>query len=500
MSPSIEVAEFVTIEALPIAETGVDYPASTGDFSITREMIQSAIEYTNDDPHGLAPRIKIGHADNPIDGDLQALFEQYNAERQDESVPTLGTIVNLATINDGHTIVGDWYGLPEWLAEIMKSAYPARSLEGGTWTNPANNKNYEFKIDAVALLGVVGPGCTSLADVAELFSKEGPKVTVIEMAAPKKKGAKLSVPAVNLQVNVEDLRRQFYGEFAQGDRYWWWDRELLADPWEFIASDENGDLWRIPFDPTEDDDGDTSVASWGDPEPIKVSYVPDNKRVADGVEAAVGLIAPRLNGAGTLLAVNSTKPQRRQEGDGPRMAIDIPALRKATGLSEEDLPDDATEAQINEALAAKSSEAETEVEEDDEDEEEPEASVEKDNEEQPAEVTASSGVTVDRTQWEETRSFVAKAKKREREDFVAAAVKDGKIPPARKAHYLSLMERDEKGTREFIDKLEADAVPVEERGHSEGEQVVDPALSSQGTGLFPELDARRAKAAEGAAA
>jgi hypothetical protein len=491
---SVDITSFVTLEGIPICETGIDYPASTGDFSLTREMLGSAIEYTND-PHGVPPRIKIAHGDNPINADLQSLFEQYN-EGRDASVPSLGTILNLSTINDGHTLIGDWYGLPEWFAEILASAYPARSLEGGVWENPANNKNYMFKIEAVSLLGVVGPGCTSMADLQELFSKEGPKVSVVEMTAPKsKKGASLSVPAVNLQVNVEDLRRQFYGEFAQGDRYWWWDRELLADPWEFVAADENGELWRIPFEPVEDDDGDTTVASWGEPEAIKISYVSDPKRVADGVEASVGLISPRLKKVGTLLAVNDKKPQRpalEQEGDGPRMAIDIPALRAATGLSTEDLPDDATEEQINEALAAKSSEAEDVVDDDEDDEDEVEAEATGDAPKPSTSPEANSRtMVVDREAFTAMQNDYNKRIKSERDDFIKAAVKSGKFSSEAGKAYRAELERGgdiESTMRATITSMPDNVIPVSEVGHSEGEEST---TSMQGTGLFPELEKRR---------
>lgn len=483
--PTIDLAEFVTLEGIPVCETGIDYPASSGPVSLTRAMLSSAVEYANEDPHGLNPRIKIAHHDNPIDGDLQALFDVYN-EGRDASAPSLGTIINLRTENDGHTLVGDWYGLPSWLAAILETAYPARSLEGGAWQNPANQKNYDFMIEAVALLGVVGPGCTSMADLQELFSSDGPKVTVIEMSQPKTGGSS-TVPAVTMQVNVEDIRRAFYDQFAQGDRYWWWDRELLSDPWEFIASDENGDFWRIPFEADQDENGDTVVTSWGEPEAIKINYVPDPSRDGEGI-AAVRLVAWQLPKAGKVLAVNNEplriKPQ--EEEARPAMGIDVKSVRKITGLSETDLPDDASEEQINEALAAHAADDEGETEE-------TEVEAEGGEVENPStpEIKAGKAVQVDPEAWSETQRYVKAAKERERKDVVEAAVQSGRIPPARKAHYLSLLEKDFKGTKEFLESLEANAVPLDERGHSEGAENLSSTRSSRGTGLFPELDARR---------
>jgi len=482
--PTIEIAQFVTLENIPLCETGIDYPASTGNISLTREMFAEAIAYSQD-PHGLQPRIKIAHGDTPMNDDLQSLFEQYNASL-DASVPSLGTILNLRTVNDGHTLVGDWHGLPEWLATVLSTAYPARSIEGGSWTNPANQKTYEFKIDAVALLGVIGPGCTSLADLQELFSKDGPKMTVIEMSAPKLEVSSHKMP-VNLQVNVEEIRRAFYTEFAQGDRYWWWDRELLADPWEFIAQDEEGGLWRVPFESGEDSDGDTTVTSWGDPEAIKVKYITDPKR--DGVMAS-RTIAPQLSTAGTLLAVNTTPPPERERKEASAaVAIDITALRERLNLSVEALPDDATEEQINEALTATA--------------DEPEASPETPAVEEPASTTEPTvnddgTVTVDAAAWASMQESVAQlaARNREqerndREAEVNAAIQDRKIPPARKSHWLSLMEKDPEGTRATIHKLEKNAVPGEEIGTSRGSDD-EAGRVVQGTGLIPELQRQEA--------
>lgn len=490
---TLEVTEFVTIEGLPLCETGIDYPASTGPISLTTSMFSSAVEFAQD-PHGLAPRIKISHGLNPIDADLQSLFDQYNSER-DASEPSLGTILNLRTENSGHTLVGDWYGLPRWLAEILQSAYPARSIEGGAWQNPANQKTYDFMIEACVLLGVVGPGCTSLADIQELFSASGPEITVIEMSSSTKTstkmGGKLRMPAA-LQVNVEDIRRDFYQDFAQGDRYWWWDRELLSDPWEFICSDDNGDLWRVPFEVEEDEDGDTLVTSWGEPQPIKIQYTPDAKRSGDQV-AATRMISSQIPGAGVLLAVNDA-PFRRKE-EKPAMGIDISALRERLSISEEDLPDDATDEQINAALAATPDEDESEETEESPDEE-------------AAAVAASKNgdtVQVHRDVWDRTvrgaELAVTQQQERDRSDndtFLETAIREGRITRASKKNYLTEMNgpgntgcgpaRD--SLREMISKLEKGvSMPIDEVGHGEG--AGDHNTIQAGTGLFPKLDAAR---------
>lgn len=494
---TLEVAEFVTIEGLAMCETGIAYPASTGPISLTSQMFASAVEFAQD-PHGLAPRIKISHGANPINEDLQSLFDAYNAER-DGSEPALGTILNLRTANAGHTLVGDWYGLPKWLADILQSAYPARSIEGGTWQNEANQKSYDFIVEACVLLGVVGPGCTSLADVQELFSAAGPKVTVIEMSHKEttQTGGKLRMPAA-LQVNVEDIRRSFYNEFAQGDRYWWWDRELLSEPWEFICSDDNGDLWRVPFEVEQDEDGDTIVSSWGEPQPIKIQYTKDVKREGEEV-AAVRMISAQIPNAGTVLAVNNNPLREKQKEAKPAMGIDIPALRERLGVSEEDLPDDATEEQINAALAA-----EPEPEDDSED------STSKD---EAAAVAAAKGnvITVDREIWEQTRRgaelAITQQQERDRGDnttFLETAVREGRISRAARDSYLTQMNGpDNSGRGPARDAIKAMieqlpkgvAMPVEEVGHGESEPLTTD--TQMGTGLFPKLEEARARRVAG---
>lgn len=492
--PTIDLTEFVVVENVAVLETGISYPASTGPFSVTSAMIEEVL-LSQEDPHIVPPRIKIAHADNPINADLQNLFEELNMER-DASKPSFGTILNMRAENAGQTLIGDWYGLPAWLAAILETAYPARSIEGGAWRNEANSKEYSFMLEAVSLLGIVGPGCTSLSDLQEYFSKDGPKVSVIEMSRPKTKmGGSKPMPVI-AQVNVEDIRRAFYEDFAKGDRYWWWDRELLADPWEMIVSDPDaGQLYRVPFTVTEDEHGD-AVVEWSEPEPIKIQYVPDTgAKAQDGAVAASRLIGPQLERAGAVLAVNTT-PKRRKEAKAA-MAIDIPALRTRLGISETDLPDDATEEQINAALAAEPvSTTETE-EEETEDTTDAETTP-------PASGTTPGTVTVDAEVWNRTRAGAELAHQQARDTraesdraLLDRRVREGALAPASRDAYMARLagpsgnhdapDRDQ--LRSFIDGLEAGVLPVSEVGHSEGETITTG--EQAGTGLFPELEAAR---------
>lgn len=487
---------FVNLEGIPVLETGIEYPASTGTFTVTSAMLAEAVT-SQDDPHILPPRIKIGHSENPINDDLQELWEEVNDGR-DESQPSLGTIQNLRVSEHGQTLIGDFYGLPQWLASILKTAYPARSIEGGSWKNDANDRSYSFMIEAVALLGVVGPGCTSLDDLQELFSAEGPKVTVIEMA----RGGQMPVEA---QVNVEDIRRAFYEDFAQGDQYWWWDRELLIDPLEMIVEDpDEGQLYIVPIDLDSSGEGPAAV-TFGESQPVKVQYIPDDEKKKEG-EKASRLIAPQLGKAGKVLAVNSTPPRERErrKEDGDMPPINIPALRAALDVDETVLPDDASEERINEVLAESGEQREPEQPETPEEEPEtPEGEPETPEEEEPETPEGDGTERVDSAtlaQLRQQAALGAQAREQqmneEQERIVDDAIKAGKFPPSRREHWLKLLKSDPDGTKATISDLAEGTVPVgDEVGGSPSESV--NASSYPDSWLSPSERGRISAAREG---
>lgn len=292
---------------------------------------------------------------------------------------------------------------------------------------------------------------------------------------------------VAASVDTSDVRSAFYEQVAVDDRYWWWIHQVYLEPKVVIADDEQGEFWLVPYSLS------TDGVEFEDPVQVYIQWVEtESGEVKASNGKTVNLPEHFGKPAQLWAAAKDSRPTDRQvewDNKNPEkgkeakaaVAIDITALRAAAGLSEAELPDDATEEQINTALAAKSESAETEVEETDvEAEPEPEAD---------ADVKAS-GTVVDKAAWEETTKYVKEQKAKERETFVKDAVKAGKIPPSRKGHYLSLMQRDEAGTREFLNSLEAGTIPVDERGHGED---AESATSNQGTGLFPKLEARRAR-------
>lgn len=181
--------------------------------------------------------------------------------------------------------------------------------------------------------------------------------------------------------------------------------------------------------------------------------------------------------------------------------MDVPIEQARTLLG---LPEDADEATVEEALAAALAAAEeAEPEEEEETEEEPQSD---DNPAPPQEAPAPEGadvVTIDRATLESLqRNAAAGAEARERqrtEDrdrFIAAAVKEGRIVPARASFWKGQYDQDEAGTRKFIESQPKGLVPVTETGHGhDGDEVAASAASEYPESWLSPAERQRAAAA-----
>jgi len=149
-----------TITSIPIVETGIEYPTSTGKVTFTTEDLAAIVE-SQSDPAIVAPRLKLGHSDvrfNSMDGE-----------------PAFGVAKNLRLDNNGNTVLCDYVGVPDWLAEVLPTAYPNRSIEGNWDEETVTGHKWQFVVTAVALLGVVWPGVSTLDDLEVALSDEGPE-------------------------------------------------------------------------------------------------------------------------------------------------------------------------------------------------------------------------------------------------------------------------------------------------------------------------------------
>lgn len=373
------------------------------------------------------PVLKFGHTGTPGEGD-----------------PTIGIVDNLRLADEGQTLVGDFVGVPAWLAEaddqgrsVLSSAYPDRS---GEWVHDyvcQLGHTHPFVLRAMALLGVVAPGIGTLESLYDLYTK-----------APQKETTMTSSTAL-AGTTADAVRKAYYNGPAATD-YSLWIREMFIDPAELIVQNDADDtLLRVPYTVS----GDT--VEFADPQPVKVEYV--NARAATGDPVVAFASRAEARGAESTSAAQAEDTQGK-EGAMPTLKE---GLAQKLGISA-DADDETTLKALDEALAANTGNSP-----------DPDAELET-----PAQVAAAAkklGMTVldEQTAAKLTadasagREALSRIQRESDEKVVASAISDGKIPPARKNHYLGLMERDRDGTTEWLASLPKEAaVPLTEQGHA----------------------------------
>lgn len=511
------MAELVTIPNVPLCETGIDWPASSGPVTFTQDDLISASEAPYNDPAVKLPRMRFGHTDASTSiHDSMAGFQEQ---------PCVGKFTNLRVEEEGNLLVADLVGVPAWLAKILPTAYPNRSVEAYFEVNTNTGKKHRMIITSVALLGENLPGVQTLDDLEYLFSDE-PEDWISALQGGEKVAASQSertgdevAKRVAASVDTGDVRSAFYEQVAVEDRYWWWLHQMYLDPTVCIAEDDNMEYWLIPYSAS------ASGIEFEEPVKVRIQWVEEDSGDvrASGTSLNPNSLAAKLFGhaQNTWAKAADSRPSVRQaewdkkeenEEAKPAMGIDIPALRARLGLSETDLPDDATEEQINAALAAEPDEPEADEPPEVDPPEEP-AEVDINDEAAVAAALRSGRVRiVDASVWEETRQGAQagtelrnERDRNENRAFLDQAVRDSRIPRSSLNSYLTQMNGpDESGRgparasiREMISKLEKGVVaPTVEDGHSEGEDDHTTATQA-GTGLFPDLEKRRAAAAGG---
>lgn len=142
-----------TIPGVELVRTG-RWEITTGPWTVTTGDLLAAVAAHR---AGVIrrPVLKLGHIDDRFDGE-----------------PAIGAVDNLRVTDAGHTLLGDYVGVPAWLADVMASAYPDRSVEAIRDYVDARGTTHRLVLTGVALLGVTAPGIStlrSLADVGALF-------------------------------------------------------------------------------------------------------------------------------------------------------------------------------------------------------------------------------------------------------------------------------------------------------------------------------------------
>jgi len=213
--------------------------------------------------------------------------------------PALGWIDNMAVTEDGQVLVGDFCGIPAWLAaedeaglSVLSSAYPDRS---GEWEHNyvcQLGHTHPFVLHAMALLGVERPGIGTLQSLHDLYSiplaKEPP------MPAASADGMAISA------ATADDVRAAYYaGPGANPQLYI---REMYIDPPELIVqNDADGTLTRVAYSINS-----KGAVTFGDPQKVKMQYV--NARTASETPAVAFASLVEARPAGQIASAVSDKP------------------------------------------------------------------------------------------------------------------------------------------------------------------------------------------------
>jgi hypothetical protein len=437
-----EIPTLVTIAGVELVTVG-DWDASTGPVTFTPEHLAAAVAAL-DDPAIHAPRLRIGHTSPtvPLEGSAGGFEEQ----------PAFGRFVNLRLNAAGTSIVADIAGVPAWLAEILPSAFPSRSVEAYFNVVTATGRTHDMVIPSVALLGVSMPAVQTLEDLRLAFGAEMPDgvqmfVSGDRVAATRKEGA--MPKRISASVAYEDVRQSFYLDFAEGDRYWWWIYKSYVDPAVMIADDDEGGYWAVPYTVSGD------KVAWGDPYEVEMQWV-----AKDGGKVVASAAA---KGSDEQTRVYASAAESRPK-DRVRTAA-APVNEGGQMLTDEQkklaaklgLGDDATVEQLHEKLQADALAAI-------EDPETPEAPA--------VELPVAASVDPDALkQLQEDARLGREAREQqvraEREEIVDERIKGGFITAASRAGHLAELAKGgeiEKAHRDYLANLTAAIVPVDERG------------------------------------
>lgn len=460
--------KLVTIPNVEIMEVGEDWPLASGPQTFTEDDLLQVIEAISSDAAVRAPRLKIGH-----DGVLSS------------GEPAFGKFINIRLINNNQTMVGDLTGVPEWLAKIMPTAYPNRSVEGMLDVTTATGKKWPLVLTAVALLGVTAPGISTLEDLRDYYGEDIPDGVMItdSIAASyaeeiKDEGALVlaSHGIVEAAVDIEDLRRSFYDTVAAPgtDHYWWWIRCVQISPQQVIVEDEDaGVLYRIPYSTAGDE------IAWSDPVAVEIHYV----------DKAAGVAASASTQGTFYASADESRPAERS-------TMDPKQLRVTLGLAE-----DASDADVTAALTelkARPAASDPDGGEGGEGAPAPDpapAPAPEGEPAPPAGVAASAPaipegmVLVDQEALAGIQAGSARAtelwKEREtgkRDTAIQAAVSKGKFPRARIEHYTKMWDADPEGTAALLASMAEGMIPVEEiggQGGVEGEAALGEAYPAE---------------------
>lgn len=514
-----------TIPGVDLIRTG-QWNLSTGPVTFTSGDLASAVAAL-DCPAVRNPILKLGHTDPRFDGE-----------------PAVGYITNMTLAAGGHTIVGDYTGMPGWLGDVIASAYPDRSIEGCFDWHCQLGHTHPFVIDAVALLGVQHPGVgtlTSLQDVAALYGVAaaapedmpggGERVAVTIHARrdtmPNPRPAKVAAA-----VTSEDVRRAYYDNAPWEE----WICEIQLNPLQLIiVDDDSGKRYRLPVEV----DGDDQF-TFGDKVEVRIRYedvtASTGAQAGDATAASAGVIvfasraesrpgnrpaaAAAEESADTPAPVETPAPEQDAATNPPPApaagttheegaAMDAALPREALGLSPEASDDEVrtalTDNGLTDTQAASAedpaSDGEGEAGEREEEGSDTDPATAATGEDPGVQAGASQRqerplppgtVVVDESTLERLRQDArqgvearAQQRREARDRTLDDAIKAGKFPPARRDHWAAYWDTDEEGARQALASLADGLVPVTDLGEPGGEPDASAAANAEYDRLFP---------------
>lgn len=465
-APTVPTAPpLATVPNIELIHTG-QWDISTGRVTVTTDDLAAAVAAL-DCPAVRRPVLKLGHQEP----------DQTTGIRWDGE-PAIGWVGNMAVAEDGRKLVGDYVGMPAWLGQIVASAYPDRSAEWAYDYRCQLGHTHPMVVTAIALLGVVEPGIgtlQSLQDVADLYGVEAAasdgagtrtRVTFTTAHAEEASMPNPRPAMVAASVSVEDVRRAYYSANPSWDVYI---EEFQLDPPQLIVvNDAAGTRQRIPVT-IGDGDGEAAV-SFGDPVQVVIRYDDAAANAASAGQAVLRWASKAESRPSQTPAAapapGSTTPTLPTTRKGAGM--DPAKLREALGL-QPDASDDQVKAAFAASLTPEPAPAPA-----------PAAATPPDPEPEPTlppkvqtPAASTSGAlmldpaTLQALQAQAARGEAAFRQLRENEcdSILAAAVKAGKFPPARLDHYKALWAADPDGTKDLVNGLAANVIPVAASGY-----------------------------------
>jgi len=486
--------ELVTIEGVPIVRVG-SYELGSGPRKFTEEDLRAAADAWATDASVKNPRIKIDSLEKAMGLDPMS----HGGE------PAFGWADNLRVSDNGQELLADFH-VPDFIHAAMKWAYPSLSIEGTPpgWVS-ATGRSHDLVITAVALLGVHWPGVTTLDDFAS-FLVDGPaegeliEASVAQVAAPIATMPTRRRADVTASLDSDMVTRRFIdmldgGELelpdGVGAAFDLWPRSMRfgddGAPYLKITDESKGTLYRVDFTVSGSD------VTFGD----FVEVVEQDVPVAAGAVMPAGPLATWATRAEVRAAVGT---DNRHEEDPSMTDEQRQAIIAAYGL-----PADATEEACREAVngapADNDAAAVGSGDEDGADQAAADAQVE-----QP--VAARAGlpegvVMIDQSELENLRAgaragldLQAAQATADRDRTIQAAIREGRIAPARAAQWTRSWDADPEGTRHLLTASEgegglaANTIPVVARGvepvsEAEAGQSVEAAHADYMGRYFP---------------